>query len=279
MTRPRLATIATYTILTVGAVCCLLPFVWLLRSAVMSEAQIFTAPPEWWPDPFVWSNFPDALTEVPFATYFGNTMLLEACVIPGTVLTCAVSAFTFSRLRWTGRNVVFGILLTSLMLPYAVTLIPTFVAWQELGFVGTYTPLVVPAWFGGAAGGMFTVFLLRQFFLTIPKDLDDAAYIDGASPPRVFWSIILPLSKPALVVVTVFTFIAVWNDFLNPLIYLNDPDTFTLALGLADFKGVYTSQWGYLMAASAAVIAPIILIFFFAQRRLLEGITLTGIKG
>lgn len=279
MTRPRLATIATYTILTVGAVCCLLPFVWLLRSAVMSEGQIFTAPPEWWPDPFVWSNFPDALTEVPFATYFGNTMLLEACVIPGTVLTCAVSAFTFSRLRWTGRNMVFGILLTSLMLPYAVTLIPTFVAWQELGFVGTYTPLVVPAWFGGAAGGMFTVFLLRQFFLTIPKDLDDAAYIDGASPLRVFWSIILPLSKPALVVVTVFTFIAVWNDFLNPLIYLNDPDTFTLALGLADFKGVYTSQWGYLMAASAAVIAPIILIFFFAQRRLLEGITLTGIKG
>jgi multiple sugar transport system permease protein len=268
-----------YAALIIGSVVCMIPFAWLVRSALMGPDQIFTSPPEWIPRPFVWSNFSEALTIQPFYRYFLNTMTIELFVVTGIVITCSLAGYSFARLRWPGRNLIFGILLSGLMLPYAVTLIPTFIFWQAVGGVNTYLPLTVPAWFAGAAGGAFNVFLLRQFFLTIPKELDEAAYIDGATPLGVFWRIILPLSKPALIVVTIFTFIAVWNDFLGPLIYLNDDDKFTLALGLASFRGLYNAQWGYLMAASTAVITPIIVLFFFAQRYFIEGITMTGIKG
>lgn len=276
--RRRVGRVLLYVVLALGAVPTMLPFVWLIRSALMNDNQIFIAPPEWIPRPFEWSNFSGALTAQPFARYLLNTMIIEVLVVIGTVATCSIAAFSFARLRWRGRNVVFAILLSSVMLPYAVTLIPTFVMWRSLGALDTFVPLTVPAFFGGAGGGVFSIFLLRQFFLTIPFELDEAAYIDGASPLRVFWSIILPLSRPALVVVTIFTFIGVWNDFLGPLLYLNDESKYTLALGLASFQSVYTAQWGYLMAASAAVIAPIIVLFFFLQRYFIEGVTLTGIK-
>lgn len=271
--------LALWVVLVVGAAAMLIPFLWLVRSALMDDDQILIAPPEWWPRPFAWGNFSGALTAQPFALYFLNTMIIEVVVITGTVLTCAVSAFSFSRLRWRGRNVVFAILLTSVMLPYAVTLIPTFIMWSELQALNTFIPLVVPAWFAGAGGGVFNIFLMRQFFLTIPFELDEAAYIDGASPWRVFWTIIMPLSKPVIVVVVIFTFIGVWNDFLGPLLYLSSENKFTLALGLASFQGQYTAQWGYLMAASTVVILPIILLFFFLQRYFVEGVTLTGVKG
>ena len=267
-----------YAVLLVGAVPTMLPFVWLLRSALMNDNQIFIAPPEWMPSPVEWANFTGALTAQPFARYFLNTMIIEVLTVVGTVLTCSVAAFSFARLRWRGRNIVFAMLLSSVMLPYAVTLIPTFVMWRSLGGLDTFAPLTVPAFFGGAGGGVFSIFLLRQFFLTIPFELDEAAYIDGASPWKVFWTIIMPLSKPALVVVTIFTFIGTWNDFLDPLLYLSSEENYTLALGLASFQSVYTAQWGYLMAASAAVIAPIIALFFFLQRYFIEGVTLTGIK-
>ncbi|MBO0882457.1 MAG: carbohydrate ABC transporter permease, partial [Mycobacterium sp.] len=260
-----------------GAIPTILPFIWLLRSAFMGSGQIFVSPPQWIPHPWEWSNFSGALTAVTFGQYFINTLIIEVFVVVGTVLSCAVSAFSFARLRWRGRNVVFAIILTSLMLPYAVTLIPTFMAWQKLGAVNTFVPLIVPAFV--TAGGVFNIFLMRQFFLTIPYELDEAAYIDGATPLQVFWTITIPLSRPVLVVVTLFTFVGVWNDFLNPLIYLNDSSKFTLALGLASFQSIYNAQWGYLMAASTVVIAPIIALFFFAQRYFIEGITLTGIKG
>jgi multiple sugar transport system permease protein len=266
----------TYAVLIAGAAVALLPFVWLVRSSLMGPAQIFTSPPEWIPRPFTWDNYRESLTVIPFARYFRNTMTIELFVVTGTVVTSALAGYSFARLRWPGRDLVFGILLTGLMLPYAVTLIPTFIFWQQLGAINTYFPLTVPAWFGG---GAFNIFLLRQFFRTIPRDLDEAAYLDGASPFRVLWEIVLPLSRPALIVVAIFTFIAVWNDFLGPLIYLNDDDKFTLALALASFKGIYNAQWGYLMAASTAVILPIVVLFFFAQRYFVTGITLTGIKG
>lgn len=265
-------------VLTVGAAVMLIPFVWLVRSALMTDNQIFIAPPEWIPSPFAWENFSGALTAQPFLLYFLNTMIIEILVVAGTILTCSITAFSFARLRWRGRNVVFAILLTSVMLPYAVTLIPTFVMWSELEALNTFAPLTVPAWFAGAGGGVFNVFLMRQFFLTIPFELDEAAYIDGASPWQVFWKIIMPLSKPVIVVVTIFTFIGAWNDFLGPLLYLTDQEKFTLALGLASFQSNYTAQWGYLMAASTVVILPIIVLFFFLQRYFVEGVTLTGIK-
>ncbi|MCW6006402.1 carbohydrate ABC transporter permease [Micromonospora sp. CPCC 205371] len=270
--------ILLYLALVAGAVPTLLPFVWLVRSALMQDAQMFIAPPQWIPDPFQWSNFTDALTAQPFGRYFLNTVVIAVISVLGTVLTCSIAAFSFARLRWRGRNVVFAVLLSGVMLPYAVTLIPTFVMWQELGLLNTIAPLTVPSWFAGAGGGVLNVFLLRQFFLTIPFELDEAAYIDGASPWRVFWMVVMPLSKPAIVVVTIFTFIGTWNDFLGPLLYLNDEEKYTLSIGLASFQSIYITQWGYLMAASAAVIAPIIALFFFLQRYFIEGVTLTGIK-
>ncbi|MCC3376314.1 carbohydrate ABC transporter permease [Cohnella sp. REN36] len=267
---------AIYLILVAGSIAMIFPFAWLVRSSFMSTAQIFTFPPEWIPRPFEWQNYRDALTVVPFRRYFLNTMLLEVCVVSGVVLTSAMAGYSFARLRWPGRGVMFGLLLSTLMLPYAVTLIPTFMLWKSVGAINTYWPLIVPAWFGG---GAFNIFLLRQFFSTIPKDLDEAAYMDGASPPTVLWKLILPLSKPAIIVILIFTFIGTWNDFLGPLIYLSDNDKYTLALGLASFRGMYNAQWGYLMAASSAIVAPIILLFFVAQRYFIGGITLTGIKG
>lgn len=268
-----------FAILAFGAVLMLLPFVWLVRSALMTDSQIFINPPQWIPRPIAWENFPEALTAQPFARYFLNTMIIEVLVVTGTVLTCSLTAFSFARLRWRGRNLVFGLLLTGVMLPYAVTLIPTFVGWAALGALDTFVPLTLPAWFAGAGGGVFNIFLIRQFFLTIPYEMDEAAYIDGANPWQVFTRIVMPLSKPVIVVVTIFTFIGVWNDFLGPLLYLTDSDHFTLALGLATFQSTYTAQWGLLMAASLVVILPIIVLFFVLQRYFVEGVTLTGIKG
>ncbi|MFI6506947.1 carbohydrate ABC transporter permease [Streptosporangium sp. NPDC050855] len=277
--RPRrYGRVLVHLALVAGALPTLVPFVWLVRSSLMEDAQMFVAPPEWIPSPFRWSNFTEALTAQPFALYLLNTVIIAVVGVLGTVITCSIAAFSFSRLRWRGRDAVFAVLLSAVMLPYAVTLIPTFVMWQELGALDTFVPLTVPSWFAGAGGGVFNVFLLRQFFLTIPFELDEAAYIDGASPGRVLWTVVLPLSRPAIVVVTIFTFIGTWNDFLGPLLYLNDESRYTLSLGLASFQSVYITQWGYLMAASAAVIAPIIALFFFLQRYFIEGVTLTGIK-
>ena len=268
--------VLVYVLLIAGAVPTLLPLIWLVRSALMDSGQIFVSPPEWIPKPFAWDNFTGALTQVPFARYFLNTMVLEAGVLIGTMLSCSLAAFSFARLRWRHKNLVFGILMSGVMLPYAVTLIPTFLFWQKLGLVNTYAPLILPHWFGT---GVFNIFLLRQFFLSIPYELDESAYIDGATPFQVYWRIILPLSKPALAVVGVFTFLGVWNDYLGPLIYLNDSDKYTLAMGLASFQGTYTAQWGYLMAAAAVVLLPIVILFAFAQKYFVEGIALTGLKG
>lgn len=268
--------VLVYVLLIAGAVPTLLPLIWLVRSALMDSGQIFVSPPEWIPKPFAWDNFTGALTQVPFARYFLNTMVLEAGVLIGTMLSCSLAAFSFARLRWRHKNLVFGILMSGVMLPYAVTLIPTFLFWQKLGLVNTYVPLILPHWFGT---GVFNIFLLRQFFLSIPYELDESAYIDGATPFQVYWRIILPLSKPALAVVGVFTFLGVWNDYLGPLIYLNDSDKYTLAMGLASFQGTYTAQWGYLMAAAAVVLLPIVILFAFAQKYFVEGIALTGLKG
>lgn len=276
--RFRPGRIAVIALLVVGGIVCIAPFYWLVRSSFMDEAQIFATPPVWFPDPATTRNYTEGLSSQPFFGYFLNTLTLELLIVPGILFTCSLAAFAFGRLRWRGRNLVFGILMSGLMLPYAATLVPTFIGWQRLGLVDTYVPLALPAWFAGAGGGMASVFLLRQFFRTIPRDLDEAAYIDGASPMRVYLRIILPLTKPALLVVGVFTFFAVWNDFLNPLVYISDGAKFTLALGLAAFKGTFSSEWGYLMAASTVVTLPVVVIFFFAQRQLLQGIALTGLK-
>ncbi len=275
--RRRIALGIAYAICLVFSVAMLFPFAWLVRSSVMSLNQIFVFPPEWIPRPWLWSNYDEALTEtIPFGRYFMNTLVIVVLVVTGTVISSTLAAYGFARLRWPGRDIVFGIMLSTLMLPYAVTLIPTFIIWSHLGLTNTIIPLTLPAWFGG---GMFNIFLLRQFFRTIPRDLDDAARLDGASPPRILWDIIVPLSRPALITVGIFSFLATWNDFLNPLIYLTDDRKYTLALGLAQFKGLYNSEWGLLMAASTVVLIPTLVLFFIAQRYFIAGIAVTGLKG
>lgn len=274
--RRRLALTLTYVICIAFSVVMLPPLVWLIRSSLMSLDQIFLFPPEWIPKPWLWSNYPDALTTAPFGRYFFNTMVIVGLVVSGTVISATVSAYGFARLRWPGRDIVFGVMMTTMMLPYAVTLIPTFIIWSKLGFTNTIVPLTLPAWFGG---GMFNIFLLRQFFRGIPRDLDEAAMLDGANPLRILWDIIIPLSRPALITVGIFSFLGTWNDFLNPLIYLTDSNKFTLAIGLSQFKGLYNSEWGLLMAASTVVFVPALVLFFFAQRYFVEGIAVTGLKG
>ena len=273
--RARIGALSAYLLLLTGSVVMLIPLVWLVRSSFMGLGQIFIFPPEWIPDPWHWDNYPKALTTIPFVRYFFNTLYILVPTVIGTLITASLAAFGFSRLQWPGRDWVFGVLLSALMLPYAVTLIPTFLLWARIGLINTYWPLVLPDWFGGS---IFYVFLLRQFFLTLPRELDEAAIIDGANPLQVLRHVVVPLSRPALITVGIFSALFEWNDFLGPLIYLNDSRQFTLALGLAEFTGLYTSQWHLLMAASTVVIAPVLVLFLFAQRYFIEGITLTGIK-
>ncbi len=274
--RLSLRKIVIYLFLAAISIFCLLPFYWLLRSSLMNLVQIFEMPPIWFPNPVQFTNYFQALTILPFGRYFLNTIIIVVLTIIGTILSCSISAYSFARLRWPYRNLVFGILLSSMMLPYAVTLIPTYLGWSLLGAIDTYFPLIIPAWFGG---GAFNVFLLRQFYMTIPGELDEAALIDGAGYFTIYSKIILPLTRPALIVVGLFTFLNSWNDFLGPLVYLNSEIKYTLAIGLESFKGLYNAQWHLLMAASTVVILPAIIIFFIGQRYFIEGIAMTGLKG
>ncbi len=264
-----------YATASMGAAIYLFPFFWLLRSSFMSITQIFVLPPVWVPQPFHFENYVLPFKNLAFGRYYLNTATIVAFTVAGVLCTSSLAAYSFSRLRWRLRDVVFSIILSSMMLPFAVTLIPTYVGWVKLGQVGTFIPLIVPAWFGG---GAFSIFLQRQFFLTIPKEMDEAAYMDGSSRLRVFLQIVIPLSKSALLVVGIFSFIYTWNDFLGPLIYLNRESRFTLALGLLQFSGMYSAQWHLLMAASALVILPVVVVFMVGQKYIVQGITLTGMK-
>jgi multiple sugar transport system permease protein len=271
----QLERVLVWTLLVLGALVMIMPFLWLVSTSLKEQRQIFLYPPQWIPDPVAWRNYPEALTALPFGRFVRNTVLITAITMVGVLLTSSLCAYGFARLRFPGRDTIFMVLLSTLMLPYAVTMIPQYVMFTYLGWIDTYLPLTVPFWFGG---GVFNIFLLRQFFRTIPADLTDAARIDGASELRIYWQVILPLARPALTVVAIFTFINTWNDFLGPLIYLSSHDNFTIALGLATFKGMYATQWQYLMAASTVMIVPIIVLFFLAQRYFVQGIVLTGMK-
>lgn len=252
-----------------------LPFVWQLSTSLKPDAQIFELPPRWIPNPVQWSNYPRALTYIPYFRYFGNTFYIAIFNVIATLISCTLVAYGFARINWPGRNFFFGVLLATLMIPYPVTLIPTFLIFRALGWVGTANPLTWPAFFGSA----FYIFLLRQFYMTIPQELSHAAKIDGASEFAIYWRIILPLSRPALATVALFTFLANWNDFLGPLIYLSNKDQYTLALGLYGFAGARRTEWGLLMAAGTVTVLPIIVLFFLAQRTFIQGVTLTGTKG
>ena len=252
-----------------------LPFYWLIATSLKPDAQIFQMPPVWVPHPIQWSNYPRALAYIPFFTYTFNTLTLCVLNVIGTVLSCSLVAYSLGKIRWKGRDLVFYTLLATMILPGQVTLIPTFAIFKWLGWIGSVKPLVVPAFFGSA----FYIFLLRQFFLTLPNELSDAARIDGCSEFGVYWRVILPLARPALVTVSLFTFIGTWNDFLGPLLYLTDERTYTLSMGLQFFVSQHGAEWGMLMAASAVMTLPILVIFFLAQSTFIQGVSLSGIKG
>lgn len=268
--------ICIYIFLIAGAFVCLFPFYWMLRSSFMDMGQIFVMPPILIPDPFVTTNYSDAMEVMPYFKYLMNTLIVVISNVGGSILSASICAFSFSRLRWPGRDKVFMIILTSLMMPSIVTMIPTFVMWSKLGFTNSLIPLSVPIWFGGS---VYNVFLFRQFFLSIPRELDEAAYVDGASFFTVYWRIIMPLSKSTIMVVGIFAFLNSWNDFMGPLIYLNEESKYTLSLGLQLFQGTYGAQWHLLMAASILVLIPAVVVFFLGQRHILDGIATTGIKG
>jgi multiple sugar transport system permease protein len=254
----------------------LFPFYWMVKTSLVDLGSIFEPTPRLLPAHPNLDSFVTALTMFPFGRFFLNSLVVAVLTVAGTLLTASMCAFSFSRLRWRWRNRVFSVVLTGMMLPFFVVMIPQFIMWRILHLTDGFTPLIAPAWFGG---GVFNIFLLRQFFLGIPRDLDEAATMDGAGPARVFFQIILPLSKPALIVVGLLTFLASWNDYLAPLIFITSEDKYTLMLGLNMFLGGYTAQWNYLMAATCAIVLPSVIIFLIAQKYLMEGIVMTGLKG
>jgi multiple sugar transport system permease protein len=262
--------------LLVGAMF-VLPFYWMVSSSLKPAGQMFQMPPVWWPHPFMWSTYARLFTDSPFGRWAINTFSIAAPVAVGTVLSCTMAAYGFSRIPWRGRDLLFAISLATLMVPFAVTMVPQFIMFRTLGWVGSYSPLIVPAFFGNA----YSIFLLRQFFRSVPLELSDAARVDGAMEWSIFWRVVLPLVRPALAVVALFSFIGAWGDFLGPLIYINDGSMYTIALGLYTFLGdrVHDSDWGLLMAASTLSLLPIVIIFFLAQRTFIEGIKMTGLKG
>jgi len=268
--------ITVYAALALVSLVLILPFLWIISTSLKGDEDIFTTPPQWIPTDLRWENYSDVFERMPYLIYFRNSVFVTVMTIVGVVISSSLVAYAFACLRWPGRNALFIFVLATMMLPMQVTMIPMFVLFKELGWLNTYKPLIVPAFFGG---GAFNIFLLRQFFLTIPKELFEAARIDGCSEFRIYWNIVLPLAKPALATVAILTFMFSWNDFLGPLIYLSDQLKGTLALGLALFVGQHQTEWGMLMAASVLMMLPMVLIFFFFQRYFIKGFVMSGIKG
>lgn len=264
-------------VLSVGLVFFLFPIYWMVTASLKTLDEVFLFPPSWWPKELQWQNYREALTFMPFGRYALNTILVTGANVVGTVLSCSLVAFAFARLRAKARDVMFLFVLSTMMLPPQVTMIPVYILFQRLGMVDTYWPLTLPAFF---ATSPFSIFLLRQFFMTVPKELDEAALIDGCSYFGIWWRVLLPAAKPALLTVALFTFTAHWNDLLGPLIYINSYEKLTLALGLANFRAMYgATPWHLLMAASIVVVAPCLLVYGFSQRYFMQGIVITGSKG
>jgi len=251
------------------------PLYWMVITALKSDAEIFQSPPTFLPHPAVWSNFLRSLSQIPFWDYVRNSLVYAVLSAAGAALSASVVAYGFSKVKWPGREGVFFLVLITMLLPYQVTMIPTYLIFRAIGWTGTLLPLIVPAFLGNA----YFIFLMRQFIRTLPDELSDAARIDGCSEFRVFWSIIVPLIKPALAVVFLNQFLNAWKDFLGPLLYLNDPSQYTLSLGLQQFQSANGQEWALLMACATVFTVPLFVLFFFTQRYFVEGVTFTGLKG
>jgi len=273
--RVKLSTMLAQAALISLSIMFIIPFFWLLTTSLKFDSQLFVWPPVWVPVPANWDNYVQGLTFFPFFLYLKNTMIICVMSVLGAMISTSMVAYGIARITWPGRNILFVLILATMMLPGQVTIIPLFIIFKNLGWVNSFKPLIIPHFFAPA----FFVFLLRQFLMTIPTELSDAARIDGASELGIFLRIILPLTRPALATIGLFQFLNSWNDFLGPLIYLSDSDRYTLSIGLTMFKGQYGSYWGQMMAVTTVMTIPIIVLFFFTQRTFIQGITLSGIKG
>ena len=275
-TKKRFFAFLVFMVLVLAGIAFLAPFAWMVSTSLKPLSETMTLPPRWVPSSFQWRNYPDAIAAMGcFWRYAGNTVFLCVMTVVGTVASSSLAAYGFSRIEWRGRDTVFLVLLATMMIPFPVIMVPIYSLFKSLGWIGSFKPLWVPSFFASA----FNVFLLRQFFLTLPKDMSEAARIDGCSEIQIFLRIILPLSKSALLVVALFQFMATWNDFLGPLIFLTEQKDFTLALGLQSFQSQNGgTAWHQLMAASTLVVLPVMALFFFTQRAFVEGIASTGGK-
>jgi multiple sugar transport system permease protein len=254
----------------------MIPLAWIVSSSLKTQGQVFAYPPVWIPDPVVWYNYIEALQRAPLLRWLSNTAIITAFAIIGNVLSSSMVAFGFARLRFPGRGPLFILLLSTIMLPQVVTLVPRFVMFKWWGWLDTFLPIIVPTFFGG---GAYNIFLVRQFYLTIPKDFDEAARIDGASNWAIWWLIVAPLSRPVLIAIAIFSFVFHWNDFMNPLIFLFSEKNKTLALGLRAFINPADASWHISMAASMYLVIPIHILFFVGQRYFIRGVVMTGIQG
>jgi len=264
----------TYGLLVFFSLLFLMPFFWLVTTALKSPDELYLFPPKWLPSTFHWENFANAWTSQPFNTFLANSLIVTVLGNIGSLISSSIVAYGFARFQFKGRDFLFVVVLATMMIPWDVTMIPLYMEFNFLGWINTLKPLIVPAWFGSA----FYIFLLRQFILTIPRELDEAAKMDGAGELKIFIRIIVPLMLPALILVSVFNMLATWNDYLGPLIFLNDASQYTLTLGLAQFKGMFDVDMESVMAVTAIICLPPLLVFFVAQRYMVEEIARTGIK-
>ncbi len=275
--KDRITKIILNIVLTVSSFGFIFPFLWMLFTALKTPQELLQGTSVFFPSDPQWSNFRTAVQSIPFLMYLKNSLIIVTLVMLGTLISATTAAYAFAKLTWKGRDKWFIIMLATMMIPIQVILIPTYIMYAKIGWLGTRLPLIVPAFFGG--GAAFYIFLLRQFFKGIPKELSESAIIDGANHFQIFIKIMLPLTKPAIITVMLFTFMGAWNDYFGPLIFLSNPDHWTLALGLRAFQLQYGGRFDLMMAAAILIMLPTLVIFFFAQKQFIEGITFSGIKG
>ncbi|WP_248931052.1 carbohydrate ABC transporter permease [Paenibacillus hamazuiensis] len=272
----RISAAVQYFLLTVVSAVMLMPFLWMVSTSLKEPAKVFVFPPQLIPSPVRWSNYAEVLHIIPFHLFYWNSIYIAALVTAGTVFFSSLAGYAFARIPFWGSGVVFLLLLSTMMIPNEVIAIPMFLFMREIGFINTHVPLIVLPIFG--AGGVFGVFVMRQFFIAIPKELEEAAMIDGCSRLRIYTSIMLPLAKPAAATLVIFTFLTSWNDFFDPLIYISDRTLMTLPLALSLFTDESGTAWHHLMSASVMATLPLLIVFFFAQKQFIEGVAMTGLK-
>lgn len=274
--RKALSALGVYGALTAISLVMLVPFLWMLSTSFKEPQAIFTYPPQLFPTTFKWENYMDVFTLIPFERFYFNSVYISLVVVAGTVFFASLAGYAFAKIPFSGRNIVFLVLLSAMMIPHEVTAIPMFLFMRDLNWIDTHLPLILLPIFG--AGGVFGIFVMRQFFITVPTELEEAAMIDGCNRFRIYWQIMLPIAKPGMATLTIFTFVTVWNEFFDPLIFINSRELMTLPLGLSLFTDEVGTSWHYLMSATVMATVPLLIVFFMAQKRFIEGVAMTGLK-